>query len=69
MTREETLRNHEFVRGLADCHIARLAEIATEVEFAVSEIILAEGEQSEYFYLVLEGTVSVELRTPGEPLP
>ena len=63
LTLEETLRNHAFMHGLAERHIARLAKLSTEVTFADNEVILADRQQSRYFYLVTSGGVSVELHT------
>ena len=58
------LQEHAFTRGLAEPHIARLASLAREVTFADDEVILVEGHRSRYFYLVLTGSVVVELHTP-----
>ena len=63
MTLRETLRNHAFVDGLADRHIATLAALATEVTFAEDEVILVDRQRSRYFYLVTSGSVNVELHT------
>ena len=64
MTLEETLRNHAFMHGLADRHVATLAALATEVAFAENEVILEDRQQSRYFYLVTSGSVNIELHTP-----
>jgi len=64
LTLEETLRNHAFMRGLADRHIAKLASLATEVTFAENEVILMDRRQSQYFYLVTSGSVNIELHAP-----
>jgi len=63
MTLEHILRDHEFTRGLGDAQIATLASLASEVTFEDNEVVLVEGERSQAFYLVLTGSVSVELRT------
>jgi CRP/FNR family transcriptional regulator, cyclic AMP receptor protein len=63
LTHEDTLRNHSFTHGLDDRHIAKLASLATEVTFAEDEVILADRQQSQYFYLVISGSVNVELHT------
>ena len=44
--------------------MARLAPLASEVTFEEDEVILIEGQLSAAFYLVIEGSVAVELRTP-----
>ena len=63
LTLEQTLRDHAFTQGLAEAQIARLAPLATEVAFADGEVILVEGRRSQYFYLLLTGSVAVELHT------
>jgi CRP-like cAMP-binding protein len=58
-----TLRDHIFTRGLEDSQIAALASVACQVMFAEGEIVLEDREQSRAFYLLLSGSVSVELCT------
>jgi CRP-like cAMP-binding protein len=65
MTLNQVLRNHAFTRGLADAQIAALASIASEATFEENQVVLVDGERSRAFYLVLTGSVSVELRTPS----
>jgi len=64
LTLSETLRNHAFMRGLGDRLIAKLALLATEAAFAENEVILMDRRQSQYFYLVTSGSVSIELHSP-----
>jgi CRP-like cAMP-binding protein len=49
--------------GLREEQIAVLASMASEVSFAEGEVILENGQRSEAFFLVLSGSVSVELCT------
>jgi CRP/FNR family transcriptional regulator, cyclic AMP receptor protein len=63
-TLEGTLRRHPFTQGLSEPHLASLAELAAEVAFEENEVILADGQRSNAFYLVTQGSVAVELRTP-----
>ena len=65
MTLNEALRNHTFTRGLGDAQIATLASMASEVTFEENQVVLVDGERSRAFFLVLTGSVSVELRTPS----
>jgi CRP-like cAMP-binding protein len=58
------LRAHAFTRGLSDSQIDTLAALATPVTFEESQVILESGERSTSFYLLVEGSVAVELRTP-----
>ncbi|HEY2016617.1 MAG TPA: cyclic nucleotide-binding domain-containing protein [Bryobacteraceae bacterium] len=60
----QNLRNHEFLRGVPEPHILSLSPLASEVTFEDNEVILVEGERSSMFYLLLTGSVAVELRTP-----
>ncbi len=60
----QALRNHPFLQGLSEARIASLSPLAREVTFEENEVILVDGQRSAYFYLVVEGSVSVELRTP-----
>ena len=60
----ETLADHRFLTGLARYQIEDLATLATQFEFSENDVILADGESSAYFYLLVRGSVAVELRTP-----
>ena len=65
MTLHETMRNHAFTRGLSDAQIAALASIACEVAFEENEVVLVDRERSRSFFLLLTGSVVVELRAPA----
>ena len=65
MTLNEVLLNHTFTRGLGDAQIATLASMTSQVSFAEGEIVLINGEHSQAFFLVLTGSVSVELCAPN----
>ena len=64
ITLEDVLRQHKFASGLTGPQIASLASLASEVAFDENEVILVDGQRSNAFYLVTQGSVSVELRTP-----
>ena len=57
----EILRHHPFTRGLVDAQIAQLSSLASEVIFPEGEVVLLSGQRSEAFFLLLSGSVSVEL--------
>jgi CRP-like cAMP-binding protein len=59
----EILRHHRFTQDLSDQHIATLVSMASEVTFAEDELVLVDGQCSKSLYLVLDGSVSVELHT------
>jgi CRP/FNR family transcriptional regulator, cyclic AMP receptor protein len=63
-TVDQILHSHGFVQGLSEAQIARLSSLATEVTFEEDEVILIEGQLSAAFYLVIAGSVAIELRTP-----
>jgi CRP-like cAMP-binding protein len=59
-----SLKEHAFAQGLTDEQVATLAELATEVSFRENDVILVDGQRSTSFYLLVTGSVVVELRTP-----
>jgi CRP-like cAMP-binding protein len=60
-----TLKTHAFTRGLTDEQLNCLAEFSREVSFEENDVVLVDGQHSTSFYLVVSGSVVVELRTPG----
>jgi CRP-like cAMP-binding protein len=61
MTLTESVKEHSFLAGLSDHHIAKLVALSQDVSFRENELILSAREQSHYFYLLLEGSVCVEV--------
>jgi CRP-like cAMP-binding protein len=59
------LEEHIFLQGLTGAQISRLAATATEATFDEDEVILMDGQRSTFFYLIVAGSVAVELRTPS----
>src|SRR5579864_1868216 len=57
----ETLRGHAFLVGLNEAQLANLASIAQPVTFYEHEPILTAKQPAQDFYLLLSGSVSVEL--------
>ena len=64
MPQKQVLRDHAFTQGLTEAHIDRLAEIANRVAFEENEVVLVDGARSTSFFLLLTGSVVVELHTP-----
>ena len=62
-TPADALRAHRFTRDLSDSQIATLASIACPITFAEDELVLVDGQICRSLFLVLEGSVSVELHT------
>jgi CRP/FNR family transcriptional regulator, cyclic AMP receptor protein len=63
MTIHDTLTAHAFSYGLSDSQTQSLSAIAREVRFEEDEVVLVEGKRSKSFYLLVSGSVAVELRT------
>ncbi len=61
MTLTDTVKEHSFLAGLSDSLAEKLIALAHEVRFHENEQILTAREQSEYFYMLLEGTVAIEV--------
>jgi CRP/FNR family transcriptional regulator, cyclic AMP receptor protein len=63
MTLSETLKAHTFTSGLTDSQLAKLIPLAHEVSFREDQVILAAGQQSKHFYLLLSGSACIEVGT------
>lgn len=59
----QMVRNHAFCRGFGEAQILRIASLSIEVTFEENEVILEPKVRSRYFYLIVEGSAAVELRT------
>lgn len=57
----DELSRHSFSRGLTDDQLDRLCEIASEVRVRAGSFVLREGGAADALYLVLEGTVVLEV--------
>ena len=64
LTLTERLREHAFTSGLSEAQVAALAGLATEVTFEENHVVLVDGQRSTSFYLLIGGSVVVELSTP-----
>lgn len=64
MTLSQALREHPFTAGLSDLQLEGLAELAAQVTFEEDEVVLLDGQRSTAFYLVVAGSVVVELSAP-----
>jgi CRP-like cAMP-binding protein len=61
----DAVHAHAFLNGLSPEHLDRVAALAEEVRFADDELVFADGQNSRALYLLIEGSVAVELRTVG----
>ena len=64
MPQRQVLKQHAFTQGLTEAQIERLAGISRPVSFEENEVVLVDGERSTSFFLLLTGSVVVELRGP-----
>jgi CRP-like cAMP-binding protein len=62
MPQRQVLRDHAFTHGLTEAQIDCLAGISHEVSFEENEVVLVDGARSTSFFLLLTGSVVVELR-------
>jgi len=60
----EVLRSHRFTQGLTDSQLSALAALARPVRFEADEVVLSAGQRSSDFYLLVSGSVAVELCPP-----
>jgi CRP-like cAMP-binding protein len=64
----DALAAHPFTKALWPDHVARLATMGSDVHFAPGELIFHEGDHSSFFYLLISGTVALELLPPAHPV-
>lgn len=58
------LEQHAFVHGLAPKHVRILAALAGKARLSGGDVIFREGEHSSQFYLIVEGSVALEMTLP-----
>lgn len=56
----ELIASHPFAKDMPRRVIERLADFATEAEFAPGDVIFREGDPANRFYLLLDGKVALE---------
>ena len=61
----KTLRELRFLHGIAEDHLQQLAEIAELKDFDEEDVLFREGEPAEDMFLVVYGSVSVEICSTG----
>ncbi len=65
MTLTSAAKEHSFLAGMNGLQVAKLMALSHEVRFKENEPILATGEQSKNFYLLLSGSVCIEVSAPS----
>ena len=61
----EQLRQFQFMQEIDDEHLNRLAAIARLVEFPKDKVLYREGQAVSNIYLILSGSVSIEICAAG----
>jgi CRP/FNR family transcriptional regulator, cyclic AMP receptor protein len=64
---EKVLREHAFLADLTDEHVRVLVGCARNTRFAPGEFLLREGDDESTFFLLRQGSVSLESHLPGKP--
>ena len=58
--------SHPFLQGLSEDHIKAIASLAMPVHYSAGETIFKEGDLADRFYLINEGTISLQTGGTGE---
>jgi CRP-like cAMP-binding protein len=66
-TLEKVLREHPFLQELSDDHVRILVGCAKNARFTPGAFLMREGEEESTFFLLREGSVSLESHLPGKP--
>jgi CRP/FNR family transcriptional regulator, cyclic AMP receptor protein len=61
----EMLSLHPFLHGFTPEQIEKVASIAQIVHFEPDHLIFREGDGADFFYLIVEGWVVLEIHGPG----
>lgn len=62
------LRNSELFSGLSPCSLNKLLSLCSRKTVANGEILAAEGEEGDYFFIIESGAVQVEQSGESAPL-
>jgi CRP/FNR family transcriptional regulator, cyclic AMP receptor protein len=65
MISPELLRRYPFFSGLSETELHAIAMLAQEKEFAAGSIVSQEGRPVDYFGLLLEGELDVQMAMDG----
>ncbi len=59
------LREHRFLRGLAERHLQFLTGCASNVRFEAGQFLFREGDEADASYLVRVGRIALEIDVPA----
>lgn len=61
----EAVREHGILKDLDPLFVEKLASLALEAQFRPDQIVFREGDQSGFFYLIISGTIALEMGALG----
>ena len=64
----ELTNRQDLLKGFTPQNLEKLAALAREVRFPGDQVIFLEGERHGMFYLILEGSVVLEIIAGGHPV-
>jgi CRP/FNR family transcriptional regulator, cyclic AMP receptor protein len=64
-TNKAILGAHPFLRGMADCHVAKLATLCGHVAVPARQRLFDEGATADRFWLIDAGQVTLDTTVPG----
>ena len=67
-TLQAMLRKHDFVEAFEPAHVEKLAALAQPVRFARDQVVFHEGDECHEFYMIVSGTIALEIEEPGHTL-
>src|SRR5579871_4163680 len=62
----QAAKSHGLLNTLDPKHLEKLFGLAKEVRFDSGEIVVREGEKSEFLHFILEGTAALEILVKGQ---
>ena len=63
-TLEPIIRQHPFFEGLEAHHLSIIVGCAKNVKFEEKEMVFQEGDDADWFYLIREGMVAIQIVVP-----
>ena len=63
-TLEPIIRQHPFFKDLEDHHLSIIVGCAKNVKFEEKEMVFQEGDDADWFYLIREGMVAIQIVVP-----
>ncbi|MCA9263018.1 MAG: cyclic nucleotide-binding domain-containing protein [Planctomycetales bacterium] len=61
----QTLQNMEMLQGISAAELEQIVAISEEVEFSEGAVIFRENNPAENIFLIVDGSVSLEICAPG----